>query len=389
VSCWAALGVDPYSDQRTIKRAYARLLKDAHPEDHPEQFMALREAYEAAMAQASRRASDVPHRPIPSYAAEPLESINPRATPEPTPEQPVAQQADSQVEQAEAAKRERFNLRMQALAEAFHELLEDPERRRDTANWQALLSLPELSNLDIRLRHGANLLPAVIKHLADPHSVPLPSSVLVLLDNSFHWTHDQNINWPIPEEAMQRLCLLMIAAHEDLLSEPPVTGWKWFFRSMFRPYGRLTRIEYIYGQGLVVGVTVLLTILCQRLALPDTVEPYLFLLALVALYAVVIGQIKRINDSGTNAGLIFIFSILLPFMYLLFAMSKATDDLNPENPRTRFVGPYFISLMSLFRGGFEYKARQRIRVFFLSIKPSLLWVLVGVWILNLVLLFIG
>ena len=49
---WSILGVAPGSAERDIKRAYAARLKLTHPEDDPEGFKALREAYELALRHA-------------------------------------------------------------------------------------------------------------------------------------------------------------------------------------------------------------------------------------------------------------------------------------------------------------------------------------------------
>lgn len=50
-SIWELLGVPPGSDRKAIRRGYAARLKDVNPEDDPEGFKALREAFEMAQWQ--------------------------------------------------------------------------------------------------------------------------------------------------------------------------------------------------------------------------------------------------------------------------------------------------------------------------------------------------
>lgn len=50
-SCWEFLGIEPTSDEKVIKKAYAALLKQNKPDKNPEGFKQLREAYDEALNQ--------------------------------------------------------------------------------------------------------------------------------------------------------------------------------------------------------------------------------------------------------------------------------------------------------------------------------------------------
>lgn len=54
---FAQLGLPVDADERAVRRAYARLLKDIDQLAQPQEFIALRSAYERAMAYARGRLS--------------------------------------------------------------------------------------------------------------------------------------------------------------------------------------------------------------------------------------------------------------------------------------------------------------------------------------------
>ena len=56
MNCWEILGISPTDNLRDIKRAYAAKSREVHPEEHPEEFAALHEAYEMALVLAKRQA---------------------------------------------------------------------------------------------------------------------------------------------------------------------------------------------------------------------------------------------------------------------------------------------------------------------------------------------
>lgn len=49
MNAWEILGIEPTSDKKTIKRAYAKLLKQYHPEENPEKFKQIQAAYQRCL----------------------------------------------------------------------------------------------------------------------------------------------------------------------------------------------------------------------------------------------------------------------------------------------------------------------------------------------------
>lgn len=76
MNCWDILGISPTDNLKDIKRAYAAKSREVHPEEHPEEFKALHEAYEMAMAFAKRQAMPTPVVTAPP-ADEPQEDLEP------------------------------------------------------------------------------------------------------------------------------------------------------------------------------------------------------------------------------------------------------------------------------------------------------------------------
>ena len=52
------LGIEPTSDKKQIKKAYAKLAARYHPEEYPEKWQEIHEAYEAAIQFASAIGED-------------------------------------------------------------------------------------------------------------------------------------------------------------------------------------------------------------------------------------------------------------------------------------------------------------------------------------------
>ena len=60
---WNILGIEPTKDIKTIKAAYAKLAKQYNPEEHPEEFKRIFDAYKSACAYARSKNTPEPQKP--------------------------------------------------------------------------------------------------------------------------------------------------------------------------------------------------------------------------------------------------------------------------------------------------------------------------------------
>lgn len=74
MNCWGVLDIERTDDIGLIRRAYARLLKQHNPEDDPEGFQRLRQAYDAAVQWAETAAARAEFVPTSAPASAPVDA---------------------------------------------------------------------------------------------------------------------------------------------------------------------------------------------------------------------------------------------------------------------------------------------------------------------------
>lgn len=173
VSVWDILEIDPTGEESVIKKAYAKKLKQHHPEDDPEGYQRLREAYDSALKQAKHIAA------TPASAAMEEE---PDAD-----EEWMWQDGDEEWEEEsdEIVLPEIQEHPVRRFLEQVEELYEDFPSRIEPDSWKALLD----SDIVWDVEHSQSLQDGLISFLEDSHH--LPHSVWEVLDQVFRFSADK------------------------------------------------------------------------------------------------------------------------------------------------------------------------------------------------------
>ncbi|AJQ92679.1 SEL1-like repeat protein [Gynuella sunshinyii] len=178
MNCWQILGIDPTDNKRDIKRAYSRLLKDNHPEDKPEAFQQLRDAYDQALAMAEFVVDEVEDEDAP----------NPDDTDQTA--QPMAQPVHDYLEPAtEVPDRQ---LAIDAESARIDQVVADIIKRLDVDSQQAIEFLSQILKeedfeaLDIRYELEGRLLERLVQQLRYDFEFTR------FLEKAFHWRMDLN-----------------------------------------------------------------------------------------------------------------------------------------------------------------------------------------------------
>ncbi|MEK9764900.1 MAG: DUF805 domain-containing protein [Thalassolituus sp.] len=363
VSCWQVLGLEPTHDQRAIKKAYRALLKEHGPEDDPDMFMRIREAYERAGELARGFSPDTdPERTDIALPSEDQSQEQPRSKP---PEQPNQQQSEVTPEPIVSTQEPPALQDVHVLPEPllFPETQELPEPlilqgegeipeaekdwnasplidrmqaiftskgwRSDTATWQRLFHDADSLSLAARIEFRAALNYSYLQALDAIifGRYPEPDVVRVIcaeLKQDLEVTSLQDIGAPSRE--------LLILTEELLASYDDDEGRRtrrWslasaaVFKHFFSPIGRTTAGNYFLTLVGVYPVLLYVATLFQSTAWANAA----FLsIAIAILTSFVFLSIKRWRDTGRNPlwlGLAVVPVMTVPVLTMLIILGSA------------------------------------------------------------------
>ncbi|WP_334077791.1 tetratricopeptide repeat protein [Paenibacillus sanfengchensis] len=193
---WQTLGIEPTGDKSAIKRAYAKLLKIHHPEDDPQGYQKLREAFDRAMKiaieeeeenEADYQCNDGTDTDIDVVADDINQGIRYRST----------------YRWTDVAPHQVLN-EVQLFFQKMKELYYDFARRIDPQEWNALMADDFLWKVEYHEERLNALILFLEKHQNLPHEV------WQILDKCFRLVEDKEYLFEIYDEPTVKFIIRQI-----------------------------------------------------------------------------------------------------------------------------------------------------------------------------------
>ncbi len=208
---WKVLGIDETADKKSVKRAYAKLIKNCHPEDDSEGFQVIRTAYETALKQIKLlknldstvddtpvRTSEMDHdiQTVSSVTEETVNGLHDLNT---GPEGATV-----------FKKRDHFSEASELIC-SVRELLDNYQLRTQLSAWKELFNFETLWHIDTKSVFGDLLFEHLIEwHLSEDSDHHLSDEVWLCIDREFNWLVNETKFYSRYPEAAADLIFYMI-----------------------------------------------------------------------------------------------------------------------------------------------------------------------------------
>ena len=204
MNCWEILGVKPWTDKKSIKVAYARILKQTRPDDDPQGFRKLHDAYKEALALIAKGDASETRKSVadnylelapPLVLAEPVGQVGMKTmnllAPShtdvgdvdkirqiylPPPAYPVITREDLLRTPEQDGVAENWGDDWDALFERVNALINDEDSANDVTSWAFLEHFPALQDIEFR----AQVSDALFAIVSEANEISLQSGSLLL-----------------------------------------------------------------------------------------------------------------------------------------------------------------------------------------------------------------
>ena len=185
---WKILEIDYHSDLKTIKSAYAKLLKENNPEDNPEGYQRIRQAYDEAIKHEKRKKCKEQEKLELSDSQEEKERII-KAYRKLEPLYDVDDEIVSKVNPYINIKLEEDNNNLQSGINKFlrklNEIYTDSSLREDIEIWKELMNMEAVWNVESYSILEDELFDFMFEHKY------FPPKVWSLIEKNYQWTSNE------------------------------------------------------------------------------------------------------------------------------------------------------------------------------------------------------
>jgi len=170
----------PYdSDLKTIKKAYAKLLKIYNPEDDPEGYQRLREAYDTAIKYAKNNEQQNLHTNLIENISDEVSMLEDEAD---VNEEIIKRQYRNIDNSYEQQSNNNINKQIEEFLDKVNELYNDDSLKKDIKTWEELLNMDVIWNV-----YSAPIIEDYMFEFLVSHK-DLPLNIWYVLDYYFNWT---------------------------------------------------------------------------------------------------------------------------------------------------------------------------------------------------------